>query len=287
MASLRRSTELKAPRIMLHAVHGIGKTSLGAGMRKPVILQTEDGLGMIDMPTFGLLKTYAEVMESIASLYSEDHEFETVVLDSLDWLEPLVWVETCRLNNWRDIEQPGYGKGYAAALDTWRGILDGLNALRDERKMTITMIAHTEPKRFESPEVEAYDRYAPKLQKAASALVQEHVDCVWFMNYRVSVVKDDKKDPSSRARGVGVDSACSTPPSAPRIWQKTATGCRNPSRCRMTRSRCGRPSPSTFPISQPARSKRLWHFSVRPLTHPALNPHSPATICRRGITRSR
>ena len=203
MASLRRSTEVKAPRIMLHAVHGIGKTSLGAGMRKPVILQTEDGLGMIDMPTFGLLKSYSEVMETIASLYSKDHDFETLVLDSLDWLEPMVWVETCRQNNWKDIEQPGYGKGYGAALDTWRGILDGLNALRDERKMTITMIAHTEPKRFESPEVEAYDRYAPKLQKAASALVQEHVDCVWFMNYRVSVVKDDKKDPSSRARGVG------------------------------------------------------------------------------------
>ena len=101
MASLRRSTEVKAPRIMLHAVHGIGKTSLGAGMPKPVILQTEDGLGMIDMPTFGLLKSYAEVMETIASLYSEDHEFETVVLDSLDWLEPMVWAETCRLNNWK------------------------------------------------------------------------------------------------------------------------------------------------------------------------------------------
>lgn len=203
MASLRRGAEVKAPRIMLHAPHGIGKTSLGAGMPKPVIIQTEDGLGMIDMPSFGLLKTYADVMDAVASLYSEEHDFQTVVIDSLDWLEPMVWTETCLLNKWKDIEQPGFGKGYAAALDTWRCILDGLNALRDERKMTVVMIAHTESKRFESPEVEAFDRYQPKLQKAASALMQEHVDCVWFMNYRVSIVKDDKKDPSSRARGVG------------------------------------------------------------------------------------
>jgi len=203
LASLRRSGEVKPPRIMLHAVHGIGKTSLGANMPNPVVIQTEDGLGMLDAATFGIMKSYADVMDSIATLYSEEHDFQTVVIDSLDWLEPLIWQETCRLNNWSNIEQPGFGKGYAAAVDTWRGILDGLTALRDERKMAIMMLAHTEPKRFESPEVEAYDRYAPKLQKSASALVQEHVDCVWFMNYRVSVVKDDKKDPNSRARGVG------------------------------------------------------------------------------------
>ena len=203
LASLRRNTEIKPPRIMLHAPHGIGKTSLGASMPDPVIIQTEDGLGMINIPTFGVLKSYTDVMDSIGALYTEEHDHKTVVIDSVDWLEPLIWQEACRVNNWSNIEQPGYGKGYIAALDVWRGVLDGLNALRDERGMTIMMLAHTETKRFESPEVEAYDRYTPKLQKSASALLQENVDSVWFMNYRVSIVKDDKKDPNSRARGVG------------------------------------------------------------------------------------
>ncbi len=203
LASLRRSGETQPPRIMLHAVHGIGKTSLAAGMPAPVFLQTEDGLGMIDAQTFGLLRSFTEVMEALGSLYNEPHDFKTVVLDSVDWLEPLVWAETCRANNWANIEQPGYGKGYAAAVDTWRMVLEGFNALRDERGMAIMLIAHTAPVRFDSPESEAYDRYQPKLQKAASALLQEHVDCVWFLNYRVSILKDNKKDPASRSRGVG------------------------------------------------------------------------------------
>lgn len=203
LSSLRRSGNTQPPRIMMHAVHGIGKTSLAAGMPKPVFLQTEDGLGMIEADTFGQLRTYGEIMEAIGALYSDKHEFQTVVLDSLDWLEPMVWAETCRANNWASIEQPGYGKGYAAALDTWRAVLDGFNALRDERGMAVMLIAHTAPVRFDSPDTEAYDRYQPKLQKGASALVQEQVDCVWFLNYRVSILKDDKKNPNSRARGVG------------------------------------------------------------------------------------
>lgn len=203
LSSLRRSGSAQPPRIMLHAVHGIGKTSLAAGMPNPVFLQTEDGLGMIDAQTFGLLRSFNEVMEALGSLYSETHDFKTVVLDSVDWLEPLIWAETCRANNWSSIEQPGYGKGFAAAIDTWRVVLEGFNALRDERGMAIMLIAHTAPVRFDSPEVEAYDRYQPKLQKAASALLQEHVDCVWFLNYRVSILKDNKKDPNSRARAVG------------------------------------------------------------------------------------
>ena len=203
MASLRRSGELKPPRVLVHAVHGVGKTSLAASMPKPVFIQTEDGLGLIEANTFGLLRSYSEVMDAIGSLYTEEHDFRTVVIDTMDWLEPLVNAETCRINKWESVESPGYGKGYAAALDTWRGLVDGLNALRDDKGMAVMMIAHTETKRFESPEVEAYDRYTPKLWKGTSALLQEHVDCVWFMNYRVSVVRDDKKDPNSRARGVG------------------------------------------------------------------------------------
>lgn len=202
MASLRRGNERKPPRILLYGTHGQGKTSFAAGAPNPVFLQTEDGFGEIVADTFGLLKTYDEVVEAAAVLCNEEHDFQTVILDSMDWLEPMVQAEACEQNGWKNIEQPGFGKGYIAALDVWRTLMDGFNIMRD-RGMTIIMLAHAEAKRFESPEVEAYDRYGPKLQKAASALIQEHVDCVWFLNQRVSIVRDDKKDSNSRARGVG------------------------------------------------------------------------------------
>ena len=99
--------------------------------------------------------------------------------------------DTCKDNNWSSIEEPGYGKGYIAALGLWRQYLDGLNALRDERGMTVIQIAHTDIKRFDSPEHEPYDRYVIKLHARASALLQEHSDAVLFANYRISTVKSD------------------------------------------------------------------------------------------------
>jgi AAA domain len=57
--------------------------------------------------------------------------------------------------------------------------------------MAIVQIAHTDIKRFDSPESEPYDRYVIKLHTKASALLQEHSDIVLFANYRISTVKSD------------------------------------------------------------------------------------------------
>lgn len=200
MENLQRRSKSRPPRFMLYGVAGLGKTTLGTHAPAPVFLQTEDS--EVDVPTFGLLKTFGELTEAISALHSEDHAFRSVVLDSLDWLEPMVWAETARLNGWKDIEGPGFGKGFMAALDQWRLLLDGFDALRNDRDMTVIMIAHCEIKRFDSPETDSYDRYQPKLHARASALVQEHCDAVLFANYRVSTVKTDLGFNKKAVRGV-------------------------------------------------------------------------------------
>lgn len=191
LASLKRSTALTPPRILVHGVAGSGKTTFAAAAEGAVLIPTEDGLGTLQVDHFPLAKTFGEVMEALAALYSEPHDFKTVVVDSVDWFEPLIWKQVCAENKWGSIEEPGYGKGYVAALDLWRQYLDGLNALRDERGMTVIQIAHTDIKRFDSPEHEPYDRYVIKLHARAAALLQEHSDVVLFANYRISTVKAD------------------------------------------------------------------------------------------------
>jgi hypothetical protein len=202
LASLRRSGAAFPPRLLVYGVAGVGKTKLAADAPRPIFLQTEDGLGKLSADTFGMLRSYEDVQDALDVLYREDHGFQTVVLDSLDWLEPMIWKRTCRDNNWPDIEKPGFGKGYIAALDVWRDILDGMTLLRDERGMGVILIAHADIKRFDSPETEPYDRYQPKLQSRAAALVQEHVDAVLFANYRISTLKSDVGFKKQVTRGV-------------------------------------------------------------------------------------
>ena len=105
----------------------------------------------------------------------------TVVIDSLDWLEQLIWRQVVRergpANKTKvdNIEDFGFARGYIYAIDYWREVLDGLNGLRNDRQMMVVLIAHAKIERFENPETEAYDRYSPRLNKHASALVQEVV----------------------------------------------------------------------------------------------------------------
>ncbi len=203
LASLQTSSTLRPPRILMHGVHGVGKTTFAAGADAPVVIMTEDGLGMLKVPHFPLATSYADVVEALDALLSEDHPYHTVVIDSVDWLEPLVWAETCRRNGWASIEAPGFGKGYAEALTVWREYLDRLNTLRDRRGMAVVQIAHTDIKRFDSPEHEPYDRYVIKLQARAAALLQEHCDIVLFANYRMSITKADVGFNKKVARALG------------------------------------------------------------------------------------
>lgn len=175
---------------------------MAAGALAPVLLAVEDGIGTLDVPHWAIT-SFAEIMQAIGVLYSEDHDRKTVIADSLDWLEPLIWAEACRKEGWASIETPGYGRGYVQALAYWREIIDGLRALRDDKGMTVVLLAHHTVKRFDDPANEPYDRYLLKMHERASNLVIEAADVVGFMNYRVSIAKADAGFNKKVARGVG------------------------------------------------------------------------------------
>lgn len=204
LASLNRLDTPQPPRIVLYGPHGIGKNTFAAGAPKPVLIDIEDGHPSgTPIDAFPRAQSFGDVMGAFGALYTEEHDFETVIIDSLDWLEPLVWAEACSRNNWPDIETPGYGKGYLAALDVWREYLDAINGLRNDKGMAVIQTAHAQITRFDSPETEPYDRYGIKLQKRASELVQEHADMVLFANFKVSTTKTDAGFNKKVTRGVG------------------------------------------------------------------------------------
>lgn len=190
-------------RVMLYGVHGIGKSTFGAMADKPIFLPTEEGLGEIDCASFPLLTSYDQVLAALGELYSEPHDYRTVVIDSLDWLEQLVWNEVSQKRNVETIEDIGYSKGYVFALTQWREVLAGLDALRNERGMSVVLLAHCKIERFENPETDTYDRYVPRLHKLASAVVQEWCDEVLFATYQVYTKQTDEGFNRTRTQGIG------------------------------------------------------------------------------------
>lgn len=202
LTTISRGKKKKPRRTMLHATKGLGKSTFASMAEDPIFIQTEDGLNDIDTSSFPLCKTYQDVLGQIATLYTEPHSFKTAVIDTLDWLEQLILAEVCRERNVKSIEDIGFGKGYIFALTHWRTVLDGLQALRDERGMAIILLAHTSIEKFQDPQTDGYDRYVPCLHKHASAVIQEWCDEVLFGQYKVFVKSDDQGFGKKQTKGI-------------------------------------------------------------------------------------
>ncbi|HOI55890.1 MAG TPA: ATP-binding protein [Phycisphaerae bacterium] len=197
------------PRFVIYGTEGIGKSTTASQAPKPIFIPTEDGLDQIDCASFPLATRFAEVETALELLINEAHDFETVVIDSLDWLERLIWDVLCEQYGVASIEKVdgGYARGYTHALTHWRRVLDGLNTLRSRRGMCVILLAHAKVEKFEDPESAAYDRYSPRLHKHATALVNEWADAVLFATRKIITRQEETGFNRERtiAAGLGKD----------------------------------------------------------------------------------
>src|SRR5580765_5325877 len=183
-----RAPAIRPPRILLYGIHGIGKTTFGTQAPSPIFLCTEDGADNLEVDRWPKIESRKEVLDALRVLVKEPHDYRTVVIDSVDWLEEFILAELKLEFSAKDLS---YGKDMMHSEEKMYQVLQALNYLRDQRQMGIVLIAHSEIRRFDSPLTEPYDRYQPKLDRRNSALLQEWADAVLFTTYDISVKRED------------------------------------------------------------------------------------------------
>jgi len=192
----------KPPRILIYTIPGWGKSTLAASMPKPVFLDIEDGLsGLKNAESFPIPKSYDEFEKYLRMLIEEDHEYKTVVIDTLSSLEKLIFEKVCSNGNKPSIESYGYGKGYVYAMAYWNKTIDGLNRLR-QKGIASVLLAHSEIKAVNDPIIDTYDKYILSLHKHSSALVTRWADNVFFGTYK-TIVTSQGEGFSKVSKGIG------------------------------------------------------------------------------------
>lgn len=200
LAQAKPTFNPKPPGIVIYGEEGLGKSTFAANAPKPLFASFEDGLSAIlrndgTSPDKVDIHSYGEFSDLIRELGdSSDHDYKTLVVDTLDWLEPQIWKHICDRDGWPRIEEydHGYGKGYVAAADEWGKTLMRLSILRN-KGMAIILVAHGQIARVNDPTAGEYDKLTIKLNKRAGSKVFEWADIVLAARRRTSLRQQDDK----------------------------------------------------------------------------------------------
>jgi hypothetical protein len=205
LSNVRKGKIIKPVLILIYGPGGIGKSTWGAKTPNPIFLGAEDGTDLLDVVRLPMPRNYEDINQCLKELLEEEHDYKTLVVDSLDWVEPLIWNAICRRYNKQSIELAagGYGKGYLEAAEEWVNLLGKFSALRDHRGMNIVLLAHPEVRTHTNPHTQAtYQRYELKLHKQSKAKIMEYVDAIFFASFEMfsSKVGDEIKSVASKNR---------------------------------------------------------------------------------------
>lgn len=197
LESIKKGPSTRPPKIMLIGQEGVGKSTAGAKMPNPVFLCGESGLvgpQFADTPSF-TPTSWAEALAFCEELASNPSGYKTLVIDTLDWIEPMLYahvVAAAKKNDIKHIEDFGYGKGYVIAQQEARkmlAVLDKVNAAG----MAVLILSHSQLKTVKNPEGDDYDHFESKVNTKVAGIFKEWCDAVLFARFEIYVRKDGMK----------------------------------------------------------------------------------------------
>jgi hypothetical protein len=180
---------------------GLGKTSLAAAFPKPIFIRAEDGLQAIPADkrpdAFPLIHKVDDLWEQITALLQENHQYKTVVIDSVTALERLFvqHVIDSDPKKPRSINQAlgGYGAGLSAVATMHQRVRKACGLLNERKGMHVVFVAHADTETIELPDSDPYTRYSLRLGKKSVAPYVDDSDVVGFIKLETFTTGDGER----------------------------------------------------------------------------------------------
>lgn len=191
LTALTKVKTFSPPRLIVYGPEGVGKTTFASQAPDVIFMAVEKGLDGISAYQ-NQVQSWEDVLTMLTALHDQEHNFRTLAVDSLDWLEELIYTKICQVHKVGSIGDVPYGRGPGYALDLWTTFTKALDSLRERKSMTSILLAHEKVSRFNDPMGSSYDRYVINLHEKTSApLLMEWADGVLFMKIK-GVVTTEK-----------------------------------------------------------------------------------------------
>lgn len=189
--NITRGKKARPQKVCIYAPAGLGKSTLASQLPNPVFIDFEGGTHQLDVARLEP-QSVNEFEKIVRELCRDRQGFETVVIDTIDWLEESAVrqvVADAENDNIKTIEDFGFGKGWLALNNKMNAITAMFDRLIDAG-MHVVCLAHAAVRKFEDPKQAcSYDRYELKMYKdrpgakGSAALIKEWADALLFGSY--------------------------------------------------------------------------------------------------------
>ena len=194
---------------------GIGKTNLAATFPKPIFIRFEDGMQSIPSTSrpdaFPVAHSFADATSQLMALISEEHDYKTLVIDSITKAERIFIEEIVQGSSKSGTNQfdnkalakagGGYGAGYQILSNYHQRIRNACGILAEKKNINIVFIGHADIETIDLPDQQQYQRYGLKMNKQGVSHYVDDVDIVGFLRLETFVMTDDNKKSKARSSG--------------------------------------------------------------------------------------
>jgi len=169
ISTIQKGIKDRPRKVLIYGPPKIGKSTLSGSTKNALMIPTESRADHINCEKTPI-PTQLEDVYAVIDFLAKDkkHGYKRLIIDTIDWLEPLIHDYVCRKNNFKSItddhnKETAFQKGLKYhAVAGWKELLKGLDYLRDNG-IAVILIAHDAVIKVDPPDGDSYDKSVMKI----------------------------------------------------------------------------------------------------------------------------
>ena len=167
------------PRIVLYAPAGVGKSTFGSKLPKPLFLDFDRGIDDVNVDRIPGPKSWAQALALVRAIAADPGGYKSIVIDTVDPLEEMAIDHVLQLGGKKSLNDFDFGAGYTAVSSEWKLLLAELDTAR-KNGMLVCLLGHAIVRQAQDPQLGSFDQFTSQLGKKSWALTTRWADLVGF-----------------------------------------------------------------------------------------------------------
>lgn len=178
-------SDMREPKGIVYGSVGVGKTIFGLNCFKRILINCENGAAYTNKGVTEYLRTWPEMLLYLKAIANEEHDYKTLVIDTVDWLLRRVEEHVSSTD--------GKEKGLEATLNKSHGgygngkqvlqnyVYQQLMPLLDKmvgRGIAVILLAHSSRQNITNPDGITIEKSAPAIHPHLRDIIVEWCDFV-------------------------------------------------------------------------------------------------------------